>query len=191
MLFELGDKVKVIDEETDGVVSAIRGDLIIVTSDGFDFSYKKHQLVKIDMDEQLLTAAYNAHIPNKAHIKTVDKPRAKALTNQERIEELGRVRGKRNSKGILEFDLHIHDLLVKHDHMTPGEMLNYQLDYAVHCLEATIKKRESALVFIHGVGKGVLRVELHRIIKSYGFAYHDGFMQEYGIGATRVELRGL
>ena len=68
-------------------------------------------------------------------------------------------------------------------------MLNYQLDYAVHCLEEAIKKREPAIVFIHGVGKGVLRTELHKIVRAYGFSFHDGFMQEYGVGATRVEMR--
>ena len=73
--------------------------------------------------------------------------------------------------------------------MTPGEMLNYQLDYAVNCLEESIKKGEPTIIFIHGIGKGVLKVELHNIIKAYGLDFHDGFMNEYGRGATRVELR--
>ena len=73
--------------------------------------------------------------------------------------------------------------------MSSGEMLNYQLDYAVNCLEEAIKKNEAIVVFIHGIGKGVLKVELHQIFKAYGLDFHDGFMQEYGYGATRVELR--
>jgi hypothetical protein len=183
-----GDIVRVIDEAIEGTVTRLERNMVFVDTGDFEFSYRTEQLVLIEAPAYELKA-YKQHSPsvNSHKHKTVTKP--KTMTDEERIEELGRVRGKRNSRGILEFDLHIHDLLVKHDHMTPGEMLNYQLDYAVHCLEETLKKREPSLVFIHGVGKGVLKVELHKIIRAYNFSFHDGFMQEYGVGATRVELR--
>jgi hypothetical protein len=184
-----GDLVRVLDESLEGTITRIEGKLIFVNTGDFEFPYESKQLVLVESPE-MITKEYLKHAPSSSSKKHVVLPKTPKLTAKERIEELGRVRGKRNSKGILEFDLHIHDLLVKHDHMTPGEMLNYQLDYAVHCLEEAIKNREPALVFIHGVGKGVLRSELHKIIRAYNFSFHDGFMQEYGVGATRVELRG-
>lgn len=189
MKFQLGNRVKVLDENSQGVITQILNEVIIVEVDGFEFKYRKNELVKVDDLDTDLTKMYNSHIPNSSHIKDEDKPKIVKQDQKENAIELGKVRGKRNAKNLLEFDLHIHDLLVQHNHMTAGEMLNYQLDYAVNCLEESIKNKEQAVVFIHGIGKGVLKVELHRIFKAYGLDYHDGFMHEYGRGATRVELR--
>tara|TARA_B100000508_G_C11464836_1_gene281169 strand:- start:166 stop:732 length:567 start_codon:yes stop_codon:yes gene_type:complete len=187
---KVGDNVRVINENAEGVISKLEGSTAWIEIEGMDFPYQIRDLLVVDSNEEELLEHYEKHTPRAKNVKSDDLPKLRPMTEKERIEELGRVRGKRNSKGILEFDLHIHDLLVKHDHMTPGEMLNYQLDYAVHCMEEVIKKREPSLIFIHGVGKGVLRSELHNIIKSYGFTFNDGFMREYGMGATKVELRG-
>lgn len=186
---KLGDKVRVLNESAEGLVSKIEGSTIWVEIQGLDFPYQVKDLLIEEHNEVELEDAYKRHSPINTPPKSTEKPKTKELTKKEVIEELGRVRGRRNSKGILEFDLHIHDLLAKTNHMTAGEMLNYQLDYAIHCMEAVIKKRESSFVFIHGIGKGVLRVEIHKIIQSYGFSYNDGFMKEYGLGATKVELR--
>lgn len=186
---QVGNQIKVLNEAAEGKVVKIEGKTIYVEIDGFDFPYKAQDLIVVEDDLESIRKKYLHHSPKHKSVKSADFKPQKELTEKEKIEELGRVRGKRNTKGILEFDLHIHDLLAKSSHMTPGEMLNYQLEYAVHCLEETIKKREPSLVFIHGVGKGVLKAELHKIIRAYRFSYHDGFMQEYGVGATRVELR--
>lgn len=185
---KIGDKVSVIDEPLRGVITQIVGDKIEVTVDEMEFFYSASDLIIIETPDHILTKQYLDKTPLNKAIKGVDLPKVAELTEKEKIEELGRVRGKRNSKGILEFDLHIHDLLAKHSHMTPTEMLNYQLDYAVHCLEETIRKREKNLILIHGVGKGVLKTELHKIIRAYQLNFHAGFMQEYGMGATKVEL---
>ncbi len=188
-MLKIGDWVKVIDENEEGIViDILNAKTVIVDCNDFEYKYQQSQLVKIDVHPIELKKVYDENVKSQINIKPDDKPKPKNKTTAEKIEELGRVRGKRNSKKILEFDLHIHDLLVRHDHMTPGEMLNYQLDYCVNCLEQAIKKNEPTVIFIHGIGKGVLKVELHKIFRSYGFDYHDGFMQEYGYGATRVEL---
>lgn len=187
---KIGDKVRVIDEACQGLVSKIERNTFWVDIEGMDFPYAQTNLLLVEESNDNIREAYKRHSPNNMPAKFSDKPVNAALSKKEIIEELGRVRGKRNSKGILEFDLHIHDLLAKTSHMTSGEMLHFQIDYAVHCIEAVIKKREPNFIFIHGIGKGVLRAELHQIIRSYGFSFNDGFMKEYGVGATKVELRG-
>jgi len=185
---KLGDKVSVINESAKGLITKIEASTIWVEIDGLDFPYQNHELLVENHNEEDLQDTYKKYSPTNAPLKSTEKQAPKELSKKEIIEELGRVRGRRNSKGILEFDLHIHDLLAKTSHMTSGEMLNYQIDYAIHCMEAVIKKRESSFVFIHGIGKGVLRVEIHKIIRSYGFSFNDGFMKEYGLGATKVDL---
>jgi hypothetical protein len=187
--FSIGDKVKIVDEKSEGVVVRFNKSSLVVEIDGLDFEYLANEVVKLGPQESELNNLYKFHLPNLNHIKAEDKPKTVKQDQKENAIELGRVRGKRNRKNVLEFDLHIHDLLVRHNHMTAGEMLNYQLDYAVNCLEESIKNNESAVIFIHGIGKGVLKIELQHIIKAYGLDFHDGFMTEYGRGATRVELR--
>ena len=189
MEFSIGDKVKIIDEKSEGIVVQINKSKLTVEINGLAFEYSQNEVVKMGLQESDLNNLYKSYLPNLTHIKADDKPKTVKQDQKENAIELGRVRGKRNRKNVLEFDLHIHDLLVKHNHMTSGEMLNYQLDYAVNCLEEAIKNHEPAVIFIHGIGKGVLKVQLHQIIKAYGLDYHDGFMTEYGRGATRVELR--
>ncbi len=190
MELKVGDKVKVIDEDETGVIVKVQSrNLVSVQCKDFTYNYSTNKLLLLEKSERSLEELYQAFLPGSEHIKAADKPKKKRVSREEKAEELGKVRGKRNSKNLLEFDLHIHDLLVKHSHMTAGEMLNYQLDYAVNCLEEAIKKRESTIIFIHGLGKGVLKTELHQIINAYGLDYQDGFMQEYGHGATRVEIR--
>ncbi|UTW63222.1 Smr/MutS family protein [bacterium SCSIO 12741] len=188
MQFSVGDKVKVIDEAVSGIVTRLGKKKIYIDSDGFEFEYSPAKLVVVTQSDRQLLEDYLAHTDGRISTKLDDIKLPKPISREERIEELGSVSGRRNSKGILEFDLHIHDLLVSHSHMMPGEMLQYQLDYTVNCLEESIRKREPRIVFIHGVGKGVLKTEVHKIIQSYELPYHDASRKEYGTGATEVEL---
>ena len=44
-------------------------------------------------------------------------------------------------------------------------------------------------VFIHGVGEGVLKLELEYVLKRYeDLTYYDADYQKYGFGATEVCL---
>ena len=67
-------------------------------------------------------------------------------------------------------------------------MLNIQLDTARHKITFAISKKIQRIVFIHGVGEGVLRYELHRLLKEYEgqLKFYDADYQKYGIGATEV-----
>ena len=69
------------------------------------------------------------------------------------------------------------------------EILNLQLDIAKRQLEFAIKKRISIVVFIHGVGKGVLRQELETLLRRYdNVTFYDADYKTYGLGATEVRL---
>ena len=55
-----------------------------------------------------------------------------------------------------------------------------------------IKKRIQKVVFIHGVGEGVLKQEVRSILTSHGnIEFWDADFREYGSGATHVRIRGL
>jgi dsDNA-specific endonuclease/ATPase MutS2 len=89
----------------------------------------------------------------------------------------------------MEVDLHIHQLTNSTRGMSKHDMLSLQLDTAKRQLEFAIKKRIQRIVFIHGVGEGVLRLELEYLFKRYdNVKYYDANYQKYGLGATEVYI---
>lgn len=90
----------------------------------------------------------------------------------------------------MEVDLHIHQLVRNHANMAKHDILNLQLDTAKRQLDFAIAKKIQKVVFIHGVGEGVLREELHYLFRRYEHVdYYDADYQKYGIGATEVYIR--
>ena len=68
-------------------------------------------------------------------------------------------------------------------------MLNIQLDAAKRQLDFAIKKRIQKVVFIHGVGEGILKEELQYLFKKYeNLKFYDADYQKYGLGATEVYI---
>ena len=46
------------------------------------------------------------------------------------------------------------------------------------------------IVFIHGVGKGRLREEIHAVLKTYkGITFRAASYEKYGWGATEVLIK--
>jgi hypothetical protein len=89
-----------------------------------------------------------------------------------------------------EVDLHLEELLENTSGMSSGEKLNYQLNYFKRELENAISGNIRKIVFIHGIGSGKLRSEIHRILDTYQhLRYHDASFRKYGFGATEVIVR--
>jgi len=56
-------------------------------------------------------------------------------------------------------------------------------------LEFAIRKKIQRVVFIHGVGEGVLKLELQYLFKHYdNLKFYDADYQKYGLGATEVYI---
>ena len=68
------------------------------------------------------------------------------------------------------------------------DILTIQLETAKRKLEYAIQKRISKIIFIHGVGEGVLKSELEYLFKKYPVKYYDASYQKYGLGATEVYI---
>ena len=89
----------------------------------------------------------------------------------------------------MEVDLHIHQLTANERGMSAYDKLNLQLDVARSKLEFAISKRIQRIVFIHGVGEGVLRAELEYLFSRYEqIKFYDADFQKYGLGATEVYI---
>ena len=89
----------------------------------------------------------------------------------------------------MEVDLHIHKLTDSNRRMTNYDILTLQLDTAKRQLEFAMRKRIQKIVFIHGVGEGVLKMELETLFRRYeNIKYYDADLQKYGNGATEIYI---
>ena len=89
--------------------------------------------------------------------------------------------------GFAEVDLHIDALCENPDALRKHEKLQIQLDYFNRCLDSAITENIDRIVFIHGVGAGVLKVEITKQLEQYEFIeYFDASIAKYGVGATEV-----
>ena len=96
---------------------------------------------------------------------------------------------KDRSETILEVDLHIHQLTNAYKGMSNYDMLTLQTEAAKRQLEFAMSKRIPKVVFIHGVGAGVLKEELEYLFRRYeNVKYYDANYQKYGTGATEVYI---
>lgn len=89
-------------------------------------------------------------------------------------------------------DLHIQKLLPNgFGNRTNAELLEVQLQEFERKLENAIASGMDDITFIHGVGNGVLRNELHRRLgKKNNVAYfEDAQKEKFGYGATKVKIK--
>jgi len=176
MILNKGDFVEVLDEPLAGTVISVENNVVIIeTEDGFPMRFAPNELVKISNDEITVDE-------NQLQEALKEKQIKKKKTNQ-------RIKPKERSAPPLEVDLHIHKLTSRNKGLSNFEMLNIQLDTARGQLEFAIKKRIQKVVFIHGVGQGVLRAELETLFSRYdNLKFYDADFQKYGVGATEVYI---
>jgi dsDNA-specific endonuclease/ATPase MutS2 len=70
-------------------------------------------------------------------------------------------------------------------------MLEIQLEKVESEMNAAIRQNVKRVVFIHGLGQGVLKQEVANLLKSKfpKYYFQDASFKEYGYGATMVILR--
>lgn len=177
--FKIGETVMVLDEPISGVVLKTEGTSVVIeTEDGFALSFEANELItldtKKDIDKQLFTSNINAGLSQKEEYKP---------------KKSVKIKPKARFEPTMEVDLHIHHLTKSTKHMGNYDMLSLQLDTAKHKLEYAIKNRIQKIVFIHGVGEGVLKMELEYLFNRYdNLKYYDANYQKYGTGATEVYI---
>ena len=179
MKIKPGDVVETIDDAISGVVKAISKNVITLeTADGFEFQFNKDELMLVSSTNELDTSIYDVDIDSIK--KEKETPKRKTVTT---------LKPKERHAPKFEVDLHIHHLTDSTKGMTNFDMLNLQLDTARQQLEFAIRKRIPKMVFIHGVGEGVLRQELETLLGRYNnLQFYDADYKTYGIGATEVRI---
>ncbi len=172
--FKIGDQVEVLDELISGSITGIQGDIITIeTTEGLSLQFTTDEIIRSGNAIQVTN--YEAFQIKKEK----EKPRKKKVEIR---------KGKERNAPKMEVDLHIHQLTTSTRGMSNFDILNLQVDTAKRQLEFAIKKRIQKVVFIHGVGEGVLKEELKYLFKKYPVDYYDADYQKYGLGATEVYI---
>jgi len=176
MSFKIGDFVAVLDDTLKGSVVGIANELVsLKDSEGMIYGYHPSELVLIKDSQFHLSKYGDIHNP-------LLKEKMKEVKSKKSAFK------KTKSEVILEVDLHINKLKKITKGMDNYDMLSLQLDTARLKLEFAIRKRIPKIVFIHGVGEGVLKSELTYLFNKYPVKYYDASYQKYGLGATEVYI---
>lgn len=177
-MFKKGDKVTVLDDAIDGVVISVIGNAVLIeTTEGFELSFAPKELIKI-AQEKLNFGISGTQFETIMKQKEIPTPRS--FVKEKKTRE----------QGIPEFDLHIEKLVKSFKHMNNFDILTIQTETAKRHIEFAIANRIPKIVFIHGVGEGVLKAELDFILGRYdNIAFQDGNYQKYGLGATEVYIK--
>jgi hypothetical protein len=176
MHIKVGDKVAVLDDVLKGDVVEIKLDCIIIKDE--------HDMLYSFAPKELVVLAEEQHELSK--YSDINNPLLKEKTIEHKKVKSSFVKEK--NEIILEVDLHINQLIKSTKGMDNYDMLSLQVETAKRKLEYAIQKRISKIVFIHGVGEGVLKSELEFLFNNYPVKYYDASYQKYGLGATEVYI---
>jgi hypothetical protein len=90
-----------------------------------------------------------------------------------------------------EVDLHIEKLSKDYNKMSNAEILQFQLQTFEKTLEQAIANGMDEITFIHGVGNGIMRMEIHKRLSKNPHVqfFKDAMKEKFGYGATLVKLK--
>lgn len=185
MSFKVGDKVKFLNENLEGVVKAIllNNILLIDASDGFDHKVASNKVIGINEDNSIVFHLDKTDIKEKIKSPHYNKSSSDILSRYT-------TNTKFQFEKIIEIDLHLEELVEFPMKLDDRLRLYTQMQHVKKCLEAAVNQRYRKLIFIHGVGEGVLKSELRNYLAQFeNLVVKDADYREYGSGATEVIIK--
>ena len=173
-MFQIGDRVAVVDQEVEGVVCSFDDNKVTIeSSEGFVLDYLPKDLVKIGAEIQVTN--------HQAYV---------AKQSKESIKQRSNNVVKHRNKTILEVDLHIEKLVNSWQKLDAFDILELQLKTAQQQLNFAQSKHIKTVILIHGYGAGVLKKELESLLHRFSaVTFSEASYQKYGLGgATEVHF---
>lgn len=245
--FQIGDKVKFLNQVGGGVVTKITADMIFVRDEtGFDMPMQASELIRMANFEgmgKVFNQEVGGKMPSVEEMKAAAEAESKAAARE--AEQMRKLKEKfaaddpvvdqlreenkrlhsqvaslkdqvkkleqrlsqlqnRNAReltdnvllqyqvrpGEAEVDLHIEALSDKPDQLSDLEKHELQLRFFRTCLNQAVLNGYKKVVFIHGVGRGVLKNDIQRELDQYdNLQYMDAPIAKYGVGAVEVYFK--
>lgn len=168
MGFSIGEKVGFVYESGYGFIKKEIGHskYLIENESGIELIILKSNLVKI----------HSENYTEKVIIK-------------DSLESKDRRNHKSKATRLPEIDLHLEQFQLMNKNLTNAEILLFQLRKADEFVQKMLAKDITSFVIIHGVGEGVLRMEIRSLLTKYaGVQTLDADQPKYGQGATLVRV---
>jgi len=168
---EVGDQVRFIHQKLNGKIinKLYGGSFKVELEDGFVIDAFQSELIVVKK-ENLLD---DLKISNK-------------LINEVRENDVKQIKQNKSIKKPLVFDLHIEKLTNSFKTLSNIQILNIQLAHLELNIKTAIRLKEKEIIIIHGIGKGVLRSQVHRVLKIT--IEVKSFSLTNDRGATKVNL---
>ena len=191
--FKVGDLVKFLNDVGTATVLRVEGNVVIVEDeDGFERSVERAELMDAgdrDQDEK----KYGNKLPDVARLLTqeVGERRMKELQRDFEVRyQHAQATSMSRRDAHMEVDLHIHELVDDQRGLADGAKLAIQMAHFDRMMDIAKREKLRRIVFIHGVGQGVLRHQIRTALDQHhpDCNYREGDPRRYGSGATEVWL---
>ncbi len=167
--FKPGDFVTFIDDVISGRIITITKDQITIESkEGFIYHCQPEEIIhRKGLD----------HLIDESEIR-----------KEEELEKPKRSVRNSKEKSFVEIDLHIHNLIDSTQGMTNYDILTVQINKARQMLKYAMENNIRSVIFIHGIGEGVLKKKLIKMLQKYPVEISEADFHKYGLGATEAYI---
>lgn len=169
---KIGDSIILKKDRTKAVIISAIGDrkFKIIDNHGFEYLVYSSEILPLNLETDNYEA-YGTSFDVKDEDIRKDKE-SPLFTN------------KTDSRGKIRIDLHIEQLTSYYVHMQNYEIVQMQMEYCKKELDLAMLKAKYSLEIVHGIGEGVLKEEVHKLLRLYNLSY---FESNNG-GSTEVML---
>ena len=190
---KVGDRVKFLNDVGEGVVIKVETSIAIVEDEsGFDHEYDLAELLPVggEVEEE---ERYGNNLPDMSEVLARDISEEKQKKLQEAFDikyANERATNQKRRGEFMEVDLHFHELVEDMSGLKDRTKLDIQLNHFERMMRIAAEQRIRKVIFIHGVGQGVLRHQIRSRLEMYypECSIRDANPREYGSGATEVLL---
>ena len=187
---KVGTKVRFLDEVGHGTITKVisLAEVVVEDDNGFEYPYDASRLlVVVDAKEEKM--AYERVIPTVLEIIQQDvSPDRKKRLEKDFKTKYKEANARAGERSDMEIDLHMHAIVDSQAGLDQGVMLELQLSHFERMLQIGVRQRMKKLVFIHGIGQGVLRHQIWSRVDQYypDCTCRSADPRQYGSGATEV-----
>ena len=191
--FQTGQRVKFLNDVGSATVVRVEGSTVVVEDeDGFERSVSAAELMAAP-DPEVEARQYGDTIPDVAQLlaQEVGEKRMRELQKDFEVRyQHAQATNMARRDAHMEGDLHIHELVDDQRGLPDRAKLAIQMDHFDRMMDIAKREKLRRIVFIHGVGQGVLRHQIRTTLEQHhpDCSYREGDPRKYGSGATEVWL---
>ncbi len=163
--FKTGDRVLFINENDKGTILMFIGDAKakVLNSNGFEELVAIKDLMPFPADTHD-KGAYGNFSYSKDEIE--ENP---TFSSQKFIQ----FSNDKISQIVFKADLHIENLIEHYHHLENFEIIQIQLNRCEDCISFAKHEGIPRLKVVHGIGQGVLKKEIHQLLRGYSLQFFD------------------